>query len=426
MKVTTKKLSDTKVEVKVVLDAADLKPAREGAIKKLAEGLKVAGFRKGKAPLAMAEKSLNPNDINATALDLAVRLTMNKAFDEKKIAPITIENIDVKKFVPDESMEYVATAEILPEVKLGDYKKLKAKMDKTEPSEKDVQEILDNIANAYSEKKVVKRAAKMGDDTVIDFTGKKDGKAFAGGSAKDFHLTLGSGQFIPGFEEGIVGHSAGDKFDLELTFPEDYGEKSLAGQKTVFEVLLKQVNEVVKPKFDDELAKKCGDFKTIDDLKADIKKNLETQNRHRALEKYRDDLVRELVKSSKVSAPEILIKDQLRFIKDDVTRNAAAYGMKLEEYLEQAGQKFEEWEKQAREVAIERVKASLILQILAREEKITAPDDEVDAKIAELKDVYKKSAEALKSLKKPEVRQDIKNRLIIDKTLELLEKLNNK
>ncbi len=420
MKTTTKNLSDTKVEVKVVLDSDDLKTARAKAIANLAKDVKLQGFRKGKAPASMVEKSLSPNDIASETIDVAVRTTMPAAFDQAKLAPIAIEKVNVTKYVPDESAEYTANADILPEVKLGDYKKLKAKMDKVEASAADVQEIIDNIIDAYAEKKVVKKAAANGDEVIIDFVGKKDGVEFAGGSAKDHHLVLGSGQFIPGFEEGIIGHEAGDKFDLEVTFPKDYPEKSLAGQKAVFETLVKQVNEVVKPTEGDDLAKKCGNFKNMDELRADIKKNLEAQNAHKAAEKYRDDLVNELVKVSKVAAPEILINDQLRFIKDDMNRNAMSHGMTFEQYLERVGQSEEEWEKQARELAEARVKASLVLQILARDEKITASEEEVDAKIAELKDVYQKSKEALANLKKPEVRQDIKNRMTIDKTLDFL------
>ena len=424
MKTTTKKLSDTRVEVKVTLDSADLKTAREQALARLAANLKVQGFRKGKAPASLVEKNVDPNEITNATLDIAVRTTMPAAFEKEKQNPIAIENVNVTKYVPDDTVEYTATADILPDVKLGDYKKLKAKMDKTEASTKDVQEILDNIVNAYAEKVVAKKAAELGDEVIIDFVGKKDGEPFNGGSAKDHHLTLGSGQFIPGFEDGIVGHSAGDKFDLDITFPKDYPEKTLAGQPTVFEVLVKQVNEIKKPALDSELAKKCGNFETIDDLKADIKHNLEIQNQHRAIEKYREDLVAELVKASKVSAPEILVRDQLRFIKDDMTRNAASHGMTFEQYLERAGQTAEEWEKEARKIAEARVKSSLILQILARDEKITASDEEVDAKVNELRDVYQRSAEALKNLKKPEVRQDIRNRLIIDKTLDFLVEAN--
>lgn len=426
MKTTTKKISDTKVDVKVTLDATDLKAARELALTRLAANLNVQGFRKGKVPASLVPQHVSENDINSETIDVAVRTNMQKAFDDAKIIPIAISGVNVTKYVPGENAEYTVTAEVLPDVKLGDFKKLKAEFPSTEPTDAEVQEIVDNIVNAYSEKSVVKRAAKEGDEVIIDFVGKKDGEAFKGGSAKDYALVLGSHQFIPGFEEGIVGHESGDKFDLEVTFPKDYGEKSLAGQKAVFETLVKQVNEIKKPAEDDKLAERCGNFKTMAELRADIKKNLETQNRHKATEQYREALVAELVKASKVAAPEILINDQLRFIKDDMRRNATSRGMQAEEFIEHAGTTLEEWEKEARKVAEERVKASLVLQILAREQEIGATDEEVEAKIAELRDLYQRSKEAIANLKKPEVRQDIKNRLIIDKTLDFLVAANEK
>jgi trigger factor len=232
--------------------------------------------------------------------------------------------------------------------------------------------------------------------------------------------------FIPGFEDGIVGHEPGDKFDLKLTFPKDYGVKDLAGAKVVFETLLKQVNEVKKAKIDDEMAKKCGPFKSLKDLKADIEKNLTMQNAHKLEEKLKDELINALVKKSKVPAPEILIDDQMRVIRDDIERNAASQGMSFEDFLKANSETIESWEKEARKVAEARVKASLVLQTLAVEQKITVADDLVMAKINELKDVYKKSPEALKSLKDPNVKMDIRNRMIIEKTLDFLVKANEK
>lgn len=421
MKTTRKKLSDTRVEMQVTLDAADLKVARDQALTRLAQDLKVQGFRKGKAPASLVEKQVSPNEIANETIDIAVRTNVAKAFEAEKQPPIAITNVNVTKYVPDETAEFTATADVLPDIKLGDYKNLKAKMGKVEPTAADIQEIIDNIVKAYSEKTVAKKKAELGDEVIIDFVGKREnGEEFAGGSAKDHHLELGSGQFIPGFEDAIVGHESGDKFDIKVTFPKDYPEKSLAGQPAIFETLVKQVNEVKVPKLDNELAKKCGNFETVADLKADIKKNLQAQNQQRAYEQYRDDLVQDLVKKSKVAAPEILINDQMRFIRDDLTRNVASHGMTLEQYLAQSGMTIEEWEKQAKDVAEQRVKSSLVLQILAREQNIQVSDAEVEAKIAELRDVYQNSKEALDNLKKPEVRQDIKNRMIIDKTLDFL------
>jgi len=426
MKVTTKKLSDTSVELKVVLDKNDLKEAEEKAITRLVREVKIEGFRKGKAPLDMAKKAINPNELANVSLDIAVRTSVPKAFEEGKSAPLMIPNVEVTKFVPGETVEYTAKAEILPDVKLGNYKKLGVKRETIKVTEKDINEILENIQNAYAEKKVAKKKAEMGDEVVIDFEGSLNGEKFEGGAAKDFTLGLGSKQFIPGFEEGIVGHESGDRFDLELTFPKDYHAEKLAGKKTVFNVLVKQVSEKIKPALDDELAKKCGPFKTIDELKADIKKNLETQNAAKTDEKFKDDLVNKLVEKSTVSAPEIMIKDQLNLIKNDISANAARQGLKFEDFLKQTGQTEEDWEKEAKKIAKQRVKASLCLQILARDEKIEVEEKVVDAKIAELREVYKKSKEALKNLKDPNVRQDIKNRLTIEKTLNYLVELNSK
>ena len=427
MKTKFKKISDTRIEITVTLEAKDLKAAEEKALLKLAKEVKVEGFRKGKVPAEVAKKFIPENDLNAETIDTAVRTSAFPAFREHEKMPLVAPNINVTKYVPGEMAEYTATADIVPEVKLGDYKKLKVKKGKALVSEAQIKEILDNLANSLAEKKAVKRAAKLTDEVVIDFVGKKDGKAFDGGTAKDYKLVLGSKTFIPGFEEGIVGHEPGDKFDLKLTFPKDYGVKDLAGAKVVFETLLKQVNEVSKPAFDDDLAKKVSpEFKTLKDLKSDIKKNLESQEAHRLNEKFKDDLVNALIKDSKIPAPDILIDDQMRIIKDDMTRNAAARGISsLEEFVEKSGETMENWEKEARKVAETRVKASLALQDLAIKEKILATDDEVTAKIAELKDVYKNSPEAMKNLKDPNVKMDIKNRLTIEKVLDYLVKINS-
>lgn len=426
MKTAVKRLSDTKVEIKVTLDANDLKPVTEKATEILAKNIKVEGFRQGKVPAEVAKKFIPENDINAEAADLAVRETVIKAFADNSKSPLVVPQVTVSKYVPNETMEYTATAEILPDVKIGDYKSLKVKKEAVKVDNKDIEDVLNNISKSYAEKKVVKRAAAEKDEVIIDFTGKKDGVAFEGGTAKDYHLTLGSHTFIPGFEEGIIGHEVGEKFNLKLTFPKDYGVKDLAGAKTVFEVLLKQINEITPAKLDNDLAAKCGPFKTIDELKDDIKKNLEMQNSYRVEEKYKDDLVKALVEKSKIPVPEILVKDQMKYIEEDINRNAASQGLSFDDYLAATKKTREEWEKEATKVAEDRVKASLALQILARENKITVDDSLVEAKIAELRDVYKNSKEAIENLKNPNVKMDIKNRMIIEKTVEFLVKANEK
>lgn len=424
MKTKYKKISDSRAEITVTLDADDLKKAEKKALEKLAKEIKVEGFRKGKVPTEVAKKFIPENDLNAETIDLAVRATVIEAFQKEEKSPLVLPSVNVTKYVPGEMAEYTATADIIPEVKIGDYKNLGVKKPAVKIAKKDVDGVLDNIATSFAEKKAVKKAAALGDEVIIDFVGKKDGKAFNGGTAKDYKLVLGSATFIPGFEDGIVGHEPGDKFDLKLTFPKDYGVADLAGAKTVFEVLVKQVNEVKKPAIDDELAKKCGPFKNLDELKKDIEKNLEAQNSHREEEKYKDELIKAFVAKSKVPAPEILIDDQMRAIRDDMTRIAQSRGMSFEDFLKANNETMENWEKEARKIATDRVKASLALQTLAVEQKITVSDDLVNAKIAELRDVYKKSPEALKNLKNPNVKMDIKNRMIIEATINFLADAN--
>ena len=425
MKVKSKKISDSKIELTVTLDAKDLKQAKEKALEKLAKEVKVEGFRKGKVPTEIAKKFIPDNDLNAETIDWAVRTTVITAFQEVEKSPLVLPTVNVTKYVPDETAEYTATADIIPEVKLGDYKHLGVKKPTAKVTEKDINEILENIRTSFAEKKVAKKKAELGDEVVIDFVGKKDGKPFKGGSANDYNLTLGSNSFIPGFEDGLVGYGSGDKVELKLTFPKDYGVADLAGAKTVFEVLVKQVNEVKKPELNDELAAKCGPFKTVDELKADIRKNLEMQNEQRLNEKFKDDLVNALVKASKIPAPEVLIDDQVRVIRDDMTRNASSQGMSFEDFLKANHETMENWEKEARKIAETRVKASLALQNVAIAEKIKVSDDLVAAKIAELKEVYKKSPEALKQLKDPNVKNDIRNRMVIEATLDYLVKANS-
>ncbi len=426
MKTKAKRLSDSRVEITVTLDKDDLKVAREKAIEKLAKTVNVSGFRKGKVPADVATKFIPENDLNAETIDYAVRSTVIEAFRKEEKSPLAIPGVNVTKYVPGEMAEYTATADIIPKVELGDFKKLEVKRPEVKVTDKDVEEMLNNLSNAFATKKVARRAAKETDEVVIDFVGKKDGEPFQGGTAKDYKLVLGSKTFIPGFEEGIVGHEVGDKFNLDITFPKDYNVAELAGAKTVFEVLLKQINEVTGAPIDDELAKKCGPFKNVDELKEDIRKNIKAQSEQRLTNKFKDDLVEALVKKSKVPAPDILVEDQLKAIRDDVMRNAQARSMEFEDFLKASGETLESWTKEAKKIAEKRVKASLALQTLAVDQKITVDESEVNAKIAELKEIYKKSPDAVKNLKDPNVKNDIRNRMIIDKTLDFLAETNSK
>ena len=425
MKFTTNK-KKTSVEFDVEFTSKDFEPARLKALTRLARDVKIPGFRNGKAPANVVEQHVDPNQLAMQTLDVMVREAIPKIYTEANVQPISAPNVDIVKFVPGEMAEVKITSDIMPEVKLPDYKKLKAKYDAPKVEAKDVDDVLNRIAESYAEGKAVKRAAKLGDEVIIDFVGKKDDVAFDGGSAKDYKLKLGSGQFIPGFEDGIVGHEPGDKFDLKLKFPKEYHSKDLAGASVVFEVLLKQVNEIETPKIDDELAKKTGAFPTLKELKADIKKNLEAQGKQRADEAFKDALLDELVKGSKTEAPEALVEDQANLIREDILRNLQARGTTLEDYLKHSKQTKESWEKDVKEAAKNRVIGHIVVAKLGEELKITVTDKEVEQQVAELQHVYAKSPEMLADLQTPEAVASIRNRIRVNKTMDKLADLNRK
>lgn len=416
--------TNTSIEFTVAFDQDDFEPARLQALERLARNVKIPGFRNGKAPANVVEQHVDPNELSNMMLDILVRRAIPKVFADEKVNPISIPHVEVIKYVPGDSAEVKISADIMPEVKLADYKNLKAEFQEPDFSDADIDDVLNRIAGNLAESKVVKRAAKMTDEVIIDFKGLKDGVAFEGGSAKDFKLVLGSGQFIPGFEEALVGHASGDSFNIDITFPKDYHVKDLAGQPVVFEILMKQVNEVVKPAIDDELAKKTGGFATLKELRADIKLNLEAQSNREAENRYKDDLVAELVKGSKTEAPKGLVDEQTEHIRQDMERNLQTRGMKLEDYLTQQGQSEADYMAEVRKAAENRVIGSIVMQKLTDELEIEVDEEAVEKQLAEMRHVYKKDENAIKQLSNPEVINGIRNQMRINMTLDKLVELN--
>ena len=428
MKTTVKKLSDTKVCLTITLGADELNAAEQVALTKMARDLKVPGFRKGKVPVSVAAKHVNPMALQEQVLDNALSKAVAEAFMNEKLQALERPSVEVKKFVPNQEVEFTAEATVVPPVKLGDYKKLKAKAQTVKVEAKDVNEIIERMQQNFVDKSEVTRAAREGDEAIIDFVGKKDGVAFDGGSAKDFALKLGGGQFIPGFEEGVVGHKAGETFDLDLEFPKDYHAENLAGAKVVFSVTLHKVNELKLPELNDEFAAKCGPFTDVKELKAGIKREITAQKEREAKEKLKDELVAELADSSKVALPELLIDDQLRSIEQDLMQNLSYRGLTMDSYLKTQGFKDKaDWQKkEARPAAEKRVKAGLVLAELSKELGLEVSREELDRQISTFKQQYGKDAKLAARFDDPNVHRDIANRMITDKTIDKLVELNSK
>ncbi len=222
MKTSVKHVSDTNVELTIQLDKTELKEAEQVALVRLARDMKVAGFRKGKVPASVAAKHVDPNQLAEQTLERALSKAVADAFTKEDLQALDRPEVEVKKFVPGSELEFVATCDVLPPVTLGDYKTLTSKPEAVKVTASEVNEVIDRIRSAYATKNEVKRAAKKGDEVVIDFVGTKDGVAFDGGASKDYALTLGSNTFIPGFEDGVIGKKPGEEFTIDVTFPKDY------------------------------------------------------------------------------------------------------------------------------------------------------------------------------------------------------------
>jgi len=429
MKKTRKDISPTKVELTITLDAAELGSAEKVALGKLAKKIKVPGFRQGKVPLSVAARNVSASDLMEQTLEDAVSKAVAAAFLEDNIQVLDRPQVDVKKFIPGQEVEFTAEAEIMPEVELGDYKNLGVKRESTSVKAEEVNDIIDRMRQAYAERVEVDRPAKDGDEVNLDYEGHRDtadGEAFAGGSSTGYSLQLGSGSFIPGFEEAVVGHKAGEEFDIPLTFPKEYHSAELAGAKVVFKVTLNNVTELKLPEVDDEFAKKSGPFTTADELKADMKREIQTRKESDATEKYKEALIDKLVDSATIPVPEVLLHEQVHRLMDDVRQNLKYRGQSVEDYLSEKGLANEdEWHDSAevREQAERRIKGGLALAELSKQENITATEDELTARQSEMLSQYS-DPESQKGLSTPQARQELANRILTEKTIERLVELN--
>jgi trigger factor len=428
MKTTVKNLSATKVELTIALDKDELKSAEQVALSKLAKNVKAPGFRKGKVPSSVAAKHVDPEMLAQQTLEDALSKAVAEAFTAEGIQALERPAVEIKKFIPGSELEFTAEAEVLPSVTLGDYKKLTAKKMKPTVTTSDIDEILERMRSGMAVKKEVTRAAKMTDEAIINFIGKRDGVAFEGGTGNDYPLTLGSNSFIPGFEEKIVGKKTGETFDIDLEFPKDYHSAELKGAKVTFTTTVTKLNESALPEIDDAFAASAGSFTTVAELKADIKRELMDQKEREASEKLKDELVSQLVDISTVPVPDVLIKDQSDSIERDMTQNLMYQGISLDQYLENKGfESKEKWlETEVADTAKKRVQAGLVLAELSKVEKIEATTKELDDHVELYRKQYANNPQMVAQFEQADARRDIANRLLTEKTVDRLVELNAK
>ena len=428
MKHTLKKITDTKVSLHIIVSADELSHAKDHALKTLGPRMSLPGFRPGKVPATVAEKNLDPSVLANETVEEAINHALNEAIRAEDLRVLDQPGVEIGEFKPYETLEFTAEIEILPKVTLGNYTKLKSKRDKVVVKNDEIDQVLQRMRQGFSEKKDVDRAAKKGDEVTIDFEGRdKAGELVAGAAGTDYPLQLGSGTFIPGFEDGLVGKKAGDSFDLPLTFPKDYHSEALKGAKVIFKTTVKKVVEVQLPEVDDAFAKKAGPFESKQELLDDIKNEITAQKERAADDKLKDDLLSELAGKSKVPFSEVLVNDQMDSVEKDTMQNLMYRGISPEQYMESQGFKDrEEWcEKEFKDVAIQRVRSGLVLAELSKAEKVEVSKEELETRLTEMKKQYP-DAKTKADLDAPESRRDLANRVLTEKTIDRLVEINTK
>jgi len=418
MKITRTDNSPTNTTLNVSLGSEELEQIKRHVLASHFSNVKVPGFRAGKAPAHLIEKNINQQHLLDEFMEHAINEYYRRAVESEKLKPVGQPDIKLKKFVPYTELEFEATQDVIGKVRLPNYKTIKLAKTKPSVDAAQVNEVIKNLQARAAERVEVVRPAKDGDEVLIDFAGKdaKTGEPIANADGKDYPLVLGSNTFIPGFEDNVVGIKMGDSKEFTVTFPADYGAAELQNKKVTFTITAKKISELAEPKLDDEFAAKVGPFKTVAELKADVKKQLQSEQEWQAEQSYQNELIQKISQKAEVDVPESLIEDQLQRAEDEEKRNLAYRGQTWPEHLKTEGVTEEEHRERQRPEAIERVKAGLVLSEISEVEGIEVSQEEIEERIAILKGQYQ-DPQMQAELNKPESRRDIANRILTEKTI---------
>lgn len=390
MKVTVENGENQQVTLTIEVEAAEVNKAVEQACKRLANRVSIPGFRKGKAPRMIVERHVGKDAVLQEAFDIVAPKALSKAFDEQKIDPVTRPSVDIETLEEGKELVFKATVTPRPEVKLGDYKGLNVPKNEVNITDEDVEKQLKTFQDRQGKLVDAPEGAEVkdGDFTTLDFKGFVDGEAFDGGEGKDYPLQIGSNSFIPGFEDQLVGAKIGEERDVNVKFPEEYHAKELAGKDATFKCTIRSIKTKELPAIDDELAKKVSKFETLDELKADIRKNLE-ENAERTAENDQKSAAIEMATNNiTVDIPAVMIDNRVTAMIQEMAMRLEQQGMKLEQYLQYAGTDIAKLREQYRETAEKNVKTDLMLEEVAKAEDIKVEAKDLDEEVAAMAAAY--------------------------------------
>lgn len=398
MKREVKKLENSKVEVLVDVDTASWKEAQEKAYKKLIADVEIKGFRKGKAPEELAKKSVSTEKMLDEAINSMLQGVYDEVIREEKLQPFARPSVNVTK-VSDTDLQLQFTIVLAPEVKLGKYKGLGVKKAAVKVEEKEIDEAIEKLVAQSASLVVSDKPAKLGDTVVIDFVGSVDGKEFEGGKAENYSLELGSHSFVPGFEDQLVGVKAGEKKDVNVTFPEQYVPE-LAGKKALFKCTIHEVKEKVVPELNADLIADLAipEVKDEKGLREHQKKQILASKENAAKNEAFNKVIEEIVKESKIELADEIVKDEVEGMKKNMEQQISQRGLTLDQYYQITGQKAEDVEKQMKVEAEKNLRAILCMEEIAKLEKLEVSEEEVDEEFIKIATQYQMEVEKVKEI----------------------------
>ena len=372
--------------------------ANKKAFSKIAEKISIPGFRKGKAPRSMLEKNISKGEQYNEAINANLNDWYREGLDELGLTPVAQANVDIIS-VDDEKAEIKFTFPVEPEAKVTDYTGLKYNLESAEVSDDDINDELNRMRERYAENVLKEGPAADGDIVNIDYEGFKDGVPFEGGKAEGTNLTLGSGQFIPGFEEKLVGAAAGEDKELDLTFPEDYHAEDLAGAAVVFKVHVNEVRSRVLPELNDEFAEdqNMPNVSTLEELKENIRGRLEMTKKNEAAAKADNDLSEQFIEKIEVEIPDEMIEDEQQQLVQQQASQMQQYGISISQYLQMIGQTAQQFKDSFRETAEKQLRMRLGLKAVAKAENLIPSDEDLEAEYQDIASMYGMEADQVKS-----------------------------
>ena len=392
------KLEKSMAELQFSIDAEAFKKAVADVFKKEGKKYAVPGFRKGKAPRALIEKMYGADVFTYDAINELFPEAFEAAVKEAGVEPVGRPEVTVDSADETNGVTLTVKVAVKPEVKVGSYNGLTVEKTVHTVSDEAVEAELKRVQERNARELTREGAAENGDIADIDFEGFVDGVAFEGGKAEHYSLVLGSGSFIPGFEEQIVGHKAGEEFDVNVKFPEEYQAEELAGKDATFKIKLHEVQYKELPELDDDFAKDVSEYDTLDELKDSIRKGIETNHEKQADQKVENDLIDQVVGGMKAEIPDAMIESRIEELVQDFQYRISQQGLKLEQYLQYMGMTMEQFKEQFREQADKQVKMRLAMEAIVAKESIEATEEEFEAEIKRIADAYQMEADKVKSL----------------------------